>query len=48
MIPRHAALAVMVAVLSAQSVAGEETLFLDEPLDCIVRPKDVIELTSED
>lgn len=48
MIPRHVALAVMVAVLPAQLVAGEERLFPDEPLDCIVRPKDVTELTSED
>ncbi len=48
MTPRHAALAVMLALLPAQSGAGEDTLFPDEPLDCIVRPKDVIELTSEE
>jgi RND family efflux transporter MFP subunit len=45
-IRRCAALAVILALLPTLSRAGEVTLFPGDWLDCIVRPKDVIELTS--
>lgn len=48
MIARHAVITFMVAIVLSQAVAAEEAYFPDVPLDCIVRPKDVIELTSEE
>jgi len=46
MIRRRAALAAMIALIPISSEAGDGTLFPGEPLDCIVRPRDIIELTS--
>ncbi|MFW6077166.1 MAG: efflux RND transporter periplasmic adaptor subunit [Hyphomicrobiales bacterium] len=47
MIRRFLALAVFLSALPAD-MRAQDGMFPEEPLDCIVRPKDTIELTSEE